>query len=71
MLALAGTSDDAGAPAARGLAWLAANQTAEGSWPANSLNALDPPSADVARFMTDAATAYAVLALAGAPPHVK
>jgi squalene-hopene/tetraprenyl-beta-curcumene cyclase len=73
VLALADRRDDGGAAAARGLAWLAANQTADGSWPGYSLNALDAPSADVAHFMNDAATAYAVLALADAspPPHVK
>lgn len=56
------------APCQRAIAWLAANQNkAEGNWPAYSLNndAEHHLSPDTTRFMNDAATAYAVLALTG------
>jgi len=50
----------------RGLAWLAANQQKDGTWSAASINKLRDPKTDAAPFMTDAATAYAVLALQNA-----
>ena len=59
----AGLSPD-NAQLKNGLAWLAKNQDrTQGLWPAYSLNKQREPSADAWLFMTDAATAYSVLAL--------
>jgi squalene-hopene/tetraprenyl-beta-curcumene cyclase len=55
-----------------GLAWLASRQNkADGYWLASSLNNNEEHhiSPDTARFMKDAATAYAVLALSESKNH--
>jgi squalene-hopene/tetraprenyl-beta-curcumene cyclase len=47
----------------RGLKWLEDHQEKDGDWYASSLNKKRDPKSDVGRFMSDAATGYAVLAL--------
>ena len=46
-----------------GLDWLTSHQRPDGTWYAASINKLRDPKSDPAPFMTDAATAYAALAL--------
>ena len=56
------------AQVARAVAWLVKHQDpATGAWFATSLNKKRDPASDAGRFMNDAATAYAVLALTKAP----
>lgn len=59
----AGVSRD-NAQLKRGISWLMSNQNAaEGSWPASSVNKRRHLSSDTGRFMSDAATAFAVLSV--------
>jgi squalene-hopene/tetraprenyl-beta-curcumene cyclase len=51
----------------RALAWLNAHQAEDGRWPASSLNKNRDLASEAGLFMSDAATAYAVLALTHRP----
>jgi len=48
---------------AKGLDWLRTHQKPTGAWPADSLNKKRDPDSFVGKFMADAATAFATLAL--------
>jgi squalene-hopene/tetraprenyl-beta-curcumene cyclase len=52
---------------ARALDWLTSNQVrATGQWTASSLNKERDPATDIGKFMSDAATGFAAMALAAA-----
>ncbi len=55
----------ADAQIAKGIAWLEHNQDSGGAWLATSMNKKRDPASDAGRFMSDAATAYAAIALTG------
>jgi hypothetical protein len=53
---------------ARALVWLRAHQDPGGYWDAVSMNHAYPPGSMMERFMRDATTSYAVLALSEPRP---
>jgi hypothetical protein len=62
VLQLAGLARDQPA-VAKGLAWLGANQQKSGAWVGHSINKRRDPKTQAGKFMSDAATAFAILAL--------
>jgi squalene-hopene/tetraprenyl-beta-curcumene cyclase len=68
VLAMEGSGSTLHDPALRrGMEWLEKHQNADGKWHASSLNGNVDFDSGVGRFMSDAATGYAVLALENAP----
>jgi squalene-hopene/tetraprenyl-beta-curcumene cyclase len=63
VLEQSGDASLAKAAIARGLAWLEQHQDSSGAWLSTSMNKQRDPASDAGRFMSDAATAYSVLAL--------
>ncbi|HEY3965797.1 MAG TPA: hypothetical protein VGM05_14660, partial [Planctomycetaceae bacterium] len=62
VLQMAGVSKES-EKIAGGLTWLRTNQSPTGEWRAASVNKERDPASHTGRFMSDAATAYAILAL--------
>jgi squalene-hopene/tetraprenyl-beta-curcumene cyclase len=67
VVALQQSGMSAKAEIAKGLAWLERNQDGSGAWLSTSMNKQRDPKSDAGRFMSDAATAYSVLALSANP----
>jgi len=71
VLAMEGGGANKQDPALRhGIEWLERHQDADGKWHCSSLNGNDDFDSGVGRFMSDAATGYAVLALDNVPKDV-
>jgi squalene-hopene/tetraprenyl-beta-curcumene cyclase len=72
VLAMEGDEANLRNPALRhGIEWLEQHQNPDGRWRASSLNGNLDLDSGVGRFMSDAATGYAVLALDNAPKEIE